>query len=149
MTVKPLCPESSFITANPIINGVTMTYPHVWHCCVPNAWGTWIWFVPYSASRSHLCIWSRSHWRSCGNYRIHNMTTAAGRLAIPRICDFRNNLSSHTVYSEVDHVKSYYEIPIVEKETFYMAITYLLLCQSDCVMRPKRPNVSSNKFCGF
>ena len=55
-------------------------------------------------------------WRPCGDYRRLNSITEADRCAIPHIQDFSARISVATVFSKVDLVKEYHQVPVTEKD---------------------------------
>ncbi|GBN95161.1 Retrovirus-related Pol polyprotein from transposon 297 [Araneus ventricosus] len=51
-------------------------------------------------------------WRICGDFRKLNAVTIPESYPLPHIQDFSNNLSGKTVFSKIDLVKAYHQIPL-------------------------------------
>lgn len=63
-----------------------------------------------------------TEWRLCGDYRRLNETTVADRYPIPHLHDFTANLKDCTIFSKIDLVKAYYQIPIAEEDIYKTAV---------------------------
>jgi hypothetical protein len=61
-------------------------------------------------------------WRSCGGYRRLNLVTTPDKYPLPNMQDLSNGLHGCTNFSNIDLVKGYYQIPVVNKDILNTAI---------------------------
>lgn len=77
---------------------------------------------PWS-SPLHLTPKKDQGWRPCGDYRMLNSRTIPDRYSIRHIQDFGYNLCGCTVFSTIDLVKAYNQIPVNPSDIPKTAIT--------------------------
>lgn len=75
------------------------------------------------SSPLHLARKKNDGWRPCGDYRALNARTIPDRYPVRHVQDFVHQLVGSTVYSTVDLVKAYNQIPVAEEDIKKTAIT--------------------------
>lgn len=77
---------------------------------------------PWS-SPLHLAPKKDNGWRPCGDYRLLNARTIPDKYPIRHIQDFAHSLSGCKVFSTIDLIKAYNQIPVYEPDIPKTAIT--------------------------
>ena len=55
-------------------------------------------------------------WRPCGDFRQLNNVMADDRYPLPHIQDFNTNLAGMTIFSKIDLIRGYHQIPMTPKD---------------------------------
>ncbi|GFN87946.1 Pol polyprotein [Plakobranchus ocellatus] len=64
------------------------------------------------SSPLHMVPKADGNWRPCGDYRRLNASTDDDRYPLPHIQDFNNHLAGCKVFSKIDLIRGYHQIPM-------------------------------------
>ena len=74
------------------------------------------------ASPLHVVPKADGSWRPCGNYRRLNTITEDDRYPLPHLQDFNARLAGMTIFSVIDLVKGFHQIPMSPEDVPKTAI---------------------------
>lgn len=75
------------------------------------------------ASPLHLTLKKSGDWRPCGNYRRLNSVTTPDRYSIPFLTDCLHTLRGAKIFSNIDLIRAYQQIPVHEADIAKTAIS--------------------------
>ena len=61
-------------------------------------------------------------WRPCGDYRRLNAATLPDRYSFPHIQDFAARLDGAKIFSKVDLIRGYHQVPVAEADICKTAV---------------------------
>lgn len=67
------------------------------------------------ASPLHMVKKRNGEWRPCGDYRRLNAITIPDRYPLPHIHDFAQNWAGKTIFTKIDLIKAYHQVPLDEE----------------------------------
>ena len=74
----------------------------------------------------HVTLKADGGWQPCGDYRHLNDVTVPDHYPVPNIQDFSSNLAGASVFSKVDLIRGYHQVPLHLEDIAKMAIVTLV-----------------------
>ena len=74
------------------------------------------------ASPLHMVQKKNGEWRPCGDFRLLNDLTTTDCYTIPHVQNFAANLAGKSVFSKMDLVRAYHQIPVHEDDVAKSAL---------------------------
>jgi len=71
----------------------------------------------------HMVKKANGEWRPCDDYRKLNTITRSDRYPVPHVQDFATQLRASTIFSKIDLVRGYHQIPVATEDRPKTAIT--------------------------
>ena len=75
------------------------------------------------SSPLHMVPKGQGAWRPCGDYRRLNLVSIPDRYPVPHIQDFTSALSGMNIFSKIDLIRGYHQIPVLPDHVEKTAIT--------------------------